>query len=293
MAKKTNMDEKAANQGDRLKHALLIEILDRASSWSSVHYAETHAGAGIYLAANQPKDRHIEYLALKLVDIESAANDSPGRGYLQWLKEWWSDPENGGRYPGSVVTVLQWLKRHQSDQVASSVRVTEADKDAFARLQEALSANVYLGRAENLAKSASFADNLSWLTERDNLVLLVDPFAIVRNFKQGKKGINDGWIDHEMLISILKLVQDKDRAVLSLWWSRGQSHRNEHEPTCTLLSEWAASNGRNERQLRIFANRNNHVNALIGIGAGASVVSDLPRRDDWKQSWLSDVVYER
>jgi 23S rRNA A2030 N6-methylase RlmJ len=50
------IDKKAANDGDRLKHALLLEILARVTSWPAVVYAETHAGAGIYLQGGQDAD---------------------------------------------------------------------------------------------------------------------------------------------------------------------------------------------------------------------------------------------
>ena len=44
----SNMDRKAANDGDRLKHALLLEVLVRTQTWPRVVYSETHAGAGVY-----------------------------------------------------------------------------------------------------------------------------------------------------------------------------------------------------------------------------------------------------
>ncbi len=46
-------DKNSANEGDQLKHSLLAEVLSRCVVWHSLTYAETHAGAGIYLEANQ------------------------------------------------------------------------------------------------------------------------------------------------------------------------------------------------------------------------------------------------
>jgi hypothetical protein len=42
-----DMDLHSANPGDRLKHALLLEILEGTHDWPDVTYAETHAGSGI------------------------------------------------------------------------------------------------------------------------------------------------------------------------------------------------------------------------------------------------------
>lgn len=65
--KSPNMDEKAANYGDRLKHVLLLEVLGRTAGWPGVVYAETHAGAGVYCAGDQ-KEGYIRDLRQKVAD---------------------------------------------------------------------------------------------------------------------------------------------------------------------------------------------------------------------------------
>src|SRR4051794_33862495 len=52
--KSVDMDEKSANPGDRMKHALSLEVLCRTVDWPIVTYSETHAGAGVY---NESKQR--------------------------------------------------------------------------------------------------------------------------------------------------------------------------------------------------------------------------------------------
>src|SRR4051812_39581697 len=106
------MGKKAANNGDRLKHALLLEVLERTGDWAGVVYAETHAGAGAYHAGDQTKDKYILDLRQKVENAPTTAT-GPGFAYLTWLREWWGDPANRESYPGSAVTVLRWLQRHR------------------------------------------------------------------------------------------------------------------------------------------------------------------------------------
>ena len=101
-ARKTSMDEKAANDGDRLKHPITLEVLGRCSTWPSLTYAETHAGAGRYLASGQRVDRpHIVRLQEKVAHEKRLAVESEAGGrYLGLLRDWWDDANNEGTYPG-------------------------------------------------------------------------------------------------------------------------------------------------------------------------------------------------
>ena len=109
---KTNMDFKAGNYGDRMKHSLLLEILSRITDLPEFVYAETHAGAGIYRASDQSKDHHIGDLAERVHNAPHSS-DLPGDVYLMSLREWWSVASNHSSYPGSALTVKRWLKKQR------------------------------------------------------------------------------------------------------------------------------------------------------------------------------------
>src|ERR1035441_1765647 len=177
----TDMRQKAANRGDRLKHALLLESLKaivESGTWRTLTYAETHAGAGKYLAADQEKPRQIEPLQRKVRRLERKAAqgivtvgpEAAGATYLSLVKRWWQQEENwsGGRpmHPGSVAIAKKFLEeRWASDRF--SWRLTEASESTWKALQ----------RTIREALNASFLDKLDWLTEQDHLLLLVDPFV--------------------------------------------------------------------------------------------------------------------
>ncbi len=284
-----NMDEKAANQGDRLKHALLLEVLQRTCNWPSVAYAETHAGAGVYCAKGQ-SEKHPYIQDLQSIVTRQrppAKEDEPGAAYLKWLKEWWHVPANDGLYPGSAVTALRWLRGHRTPS-QFDVLVIEKSETSFSRLRDALGAGSF--RAER----GSFTNFLDQLTAPDGLVLLIDPFACVTRFENATRecGLNKGWIDHETVRDVLGRCAQKQRAVVGFWWSSAQNLRTHHGPTSRLLREWCADH--DSRAYREFHDgRANHKCGLVGIGVGAQIVRYVPTRNHWKGSWLRNVIYEK
>lgn len=210
----------------------------------------------------------------------------PGLAYLTWLREWWSDPRNEDFYPGSAVTALRWLQRQRPPD-SFSLRVTEKDEATCQRLRQAL------GAFKSSARQASFMDELDWLTGEDDLLLLVDPFGCVDKFDAASgPGLDDGWIDHDVVRDILRRCAGKERAVLSFWWGHGRDRRlaASHNITCNRLAGWSQRQRR--AVCRVFHDAKNHANALIGVGAGAEIVSSLPGREKWRASWLADAVYE-
>lgn len=279
--KSPNMDEKSANCGDRLKHALELEVMERTRRWPSVVYCETHAGAGVYHAGNQ-SEGHIRNLRRQVMDAH-AGDGEAGAAYLSSLKNWWRDTANSGTYPGSAVTAMQWLKQYRQPGTFD-LRVTEKDDVTCQRLRQAL------GAFDHGVRQASFMNQLSWLTTDDNLVLLVDPYGCVERFAASGRGLDDGWIDHSVVQDILRRCAAKERAVVSFWWGFGQALREHHRATCDLLKAWAQQQERAE--CRLFHDGKNHAEALVGIGVGAEVVRSLPSRDEWRRSWLADTVYE-
>jgi hypothetical protein len=283
-SKAPDMDEKAANYGDRLKHALLLETLEGTGAWPGVVYAETHAGAGVYRAGDQSGDRYIHDLRQKVEEADAEASGA-GSSYLSWLKEWWSNPANRESYPGSALTALRWLQGHCPGSPLD-IRVTERVAATCGRLRQALGSHACV-------EEKSFVKELDWLTGAENLVLLVDPFGCVTAFGDACtcRGFDTGWIDHATVTDILRRCAGKDQAVVSLWWGFGQALRDHHQATCDLLTGWAQQQG--NAVCRVFHDNRNHANALVGVGGGADVVRSVPSRSAWEQSWLGDVVYER
>jgi hypothetical protein len=286
------MNEKSANQGDRLKHALLLEVLERAQTWPDVTYAETHAGAAIYRAegqaAQKPDKQYIRLLREEVERSHLAEGDNePGAAYLGWLKEWWLAPSKDGTYPGSALTALHWLREHHAERF--ELRLTEGGEATCKQLKEEL------GEAyRDQAKHGSFHDHLDWLTERENLILLVDPFGIVKEFDPGRSsdGLRTGKIDHEVVRKILNRCLSKERAIVLFWWSSGQKLAEHHEATSRLLEQWGDEHSRVSYR-QFHDGRYNHKLGLMGISGGAGIVSGIPGRDDWARAWLKNVIYEK
>jgi len=299
-----NMDEKSANPGDCMKHALSLEVLSRTNAWDKVTYSETHAGAGVYLESGQkPAKPHIRNLREQIVSVlpqyssgpENDEQSSPepriaGAPYYELLTEWWSLADCRRSYPGSAKQAGAFLTAQKRDFM---LQLTEADEAIFQRLQKAV--RDYPGK-EMLC---SFQDEIEWLTRPEWLYLVVDPFRCIESFDTFgfRCGINQGDIDHETFVRILSLCQDKKAAVIHLWWSKGGNDgevskqlAKSHRATRQLLNTWCS--GSTHRTYRHFHDNHNHASALLGIGDGVRIVETIPSKDKWKASWLSKVVYE-
>ncbi|MCH2131879.1 MAG: hypothetical protein MK179_22285 [Pirellulaceae bacterium] len=302
--KKVNMDQLAANAGDRMKHALSLEVLSRTNSWATLTYSETHAGAGVYLEKNQTKPAHIRNLRdivlwqtmrKQFADSggEAEGQIAAGDAYLDLLKSWWFESSNLGKYPGSAKQAVLYLTRTGNDSTFE-IRLTEKDEDTYKRLKKAVSGY----RQEPRQKS--FYDERKWLTEPDHLLLVVDPFRCVESFDLNKAtDINEGDIDHEIIRSLLTLCEKKQAAVIHFWWSKrsnpGGSEMDilvteSHDKARQLFDVWATGNPL--RAVREFQDKHNHASTLIGIGDGARIVKDIPGRDQWQRSWLKPFLAE-
>ncbi len=285
-----NMNKESANQGDRLKHALLLEVLDRTRSWPDVTYAETHAGAGVYLeeaqAAQKPDEQYVRLLREEVERSHlTEGDDGPGVAYLGWLKRWWALKR--GDYPGSAVTALRWLQEHRPEEF--EIRLTEGGEETCAKLKEVLG-DAY----RDQARYGSFADHLDWLTEPENLVLLVDPFGIVEGFdpERSGDGLRRGKIDHNVVRKILERCRAKERAIVLFWWSAGQKLAEHHAATSKLFEEWQTSH-ENISYRQFYDWPSPHKVGVMGMNGGAEIVSMLPGKDDWERSWLKGVIREK
>lgn len=299
--KPVEMDEKSANPGDRMKHALSLEVLSRTADWPTVTYSETHAGAGIYAESKQkPANAHIRALRERVMWelVRSAAGATaverptpvPGAAYLDLLKRWWDSPDQFGNYPGSA--------RQAGDYLASQRRqfqllLTECDLATCNRLKVAVK-----GFPSQVEKD-SFEPKLEWLTAPDHLYLVVDPFRCVESFTghvnlpDGKFGVAEGDIDHGIVHKVLRLCSDRSAAVMHFWWPTtsqdGKSGvsaivADSNKTTRGLFLTWESEKpGRCYRQ---YDDYHNHASALLGVGKGADIVRQVGKLA-WDKSWLS------
>jgi hypothetical protein len=278
-----NMDENAANSGDRLKHTLLLEVLSRCVNWNSLAYSETHAGAGTFNVGKQTQNGK-QYIHDLEAAISHLAHTSElvgsGGSYISLLKSWWSDPTHKGVYPGSVIQAALFLKRCAK---AADFYVTEACNDNFQRLEAAT--NSFGIKPEN--KPFQKQTILDWLCSGENIVMLIDPWGIIGKVSDPSKRdviLSNGKVDLDTLDDILTRLKAKQNAVIMLWTSFGQANRIHKSAVDEYLRNWSQMN---DRTLRIFHDRKNHYVYLTGGGDGDRVVADV-----WPQKCISDCVVE-
>lgn len=283
------MDDKAGNKGDQLKHALILEILMRCGGWTPLTYAETHSGAGIYHGeAQASKELKYQYICnLKqrhdeLINFPDAL--CPGATYFESLRDWWNAEARHSLYPGSVVQAVTFLDRPQGG-TGVIVRVTEADPITHERLTDALQP------FDVVPRCSGFQDQINWLCENDQIVLVVDPFAIIGDVpvQDRQAQLSNGRIDLGTLRTILDGFPGKSKAVVMLWTSFGQQNRDFNQPLERMLREWTLANGTHFRRYHDNASHNVYV---IGFGDGQEVVGDLPDGEAWNSSWMQGVIRE-
>jgi 23S rRNA A2030 N6-methylase RlmJ len=212
------MNKKAANEGDKLKHPLLLEVLVRCKNWPSLIYAETHAGAGKYLAADQEdENRHITDLYNFFSDVkEKPVEEAAGGSYYHLLQDWWA-VKGKDSYPGSVLQAARFLTRKQ---IKAEYRVTEADKDTHNRLAKEVS------EYEVQSECEKFQKKIDWLTEKDYLVLLIDPLSFGEDFgATTDEKLNGGALDLPTLTKVLDPCWGMKAAVILLWSGFGHNPR--------------------------------------------------------------------
>lgn len=293
-----NMDKKAANSGDRMKHALTLEILTRTTSWDSVTVSETHAGAGEFSAGNQQESkqyiRELHEIVSKLGEaIPRTGQPFAGHAYLRLLKEWWKAEANQGIYPGGAKQAWTYLNMFRP-QEEFDLRLTENGPDEFKRLDEVFQDSKVQPRER------SFFEELEWLAGPDNLVLVVDPFRCVESFgSDSALNIEKGGIDHGIVNGFLTLCENKKASILHFWWPKraqpGGSDLDKaliasHKAARHLFHQWKKSG--KTLATREFTDKSNHASVLIGVGDGARLVDEIPGKSDWQISWLKPFLAE-
>jgi hypothetical protein len=277
------MDKKAGNEGDKLKHPLLLEVLGRCEGWGRLTYAETHAGAGHYLAAAQnaglAKDRHIVnlYSLWSKVEQPPAEEDAGGR-YYALLRRWWASKRRTATYPGSVLQAALYLKaRNQAE-----FRVTEADEETYDRLVKATR------RCGISPEHEKFQKKMDWLTANDSLVLLIDPLKFKQDYGDSReKELNKGGIDIPKLTELLQPCWVKKAAVVLLWCGFG--HQTGKLKKGVLHGWLKRMCQRKKASLSCYHDLRSHSAFIIGLGEGKAVVDKLPK-DEWSSSWLKRTI---
>lgn len=276
-------DRNAANEGDQLKHSLIAEILGRCLDWPELTYAETHAGAGVYCATNQEREGtdHIRRLHERVLGLEETNLENAGGRYADCLRGWWYGGQNPQFYLGSVLQAALQLRKLKKRGAKIDVRVTEASPEAHKLLAMALKP------FEFHPELSGFQHKIGWITQNDHLVLLIDPFT----YADSNEGLDSGQIDLETLTALLDKCWEKSGCVVGFWCAMGQKQpegkrRQERftQSLRTLAQQHAAS-------FRWFKYGSYSI-AWIGIGRGKAVVDGIPDRDQWAESWLSNIVKE-
>lgn len=275
------MDDKAANDGDKLKHSLLLEVISRCNEWNELNYAETHAGAGLYNTEVLQTTSHIDLLQQR-TSYSNPYSEEAGYAYYKLLTDWWDTREDFWypSYPGSVLQTAMSIKKD------FDLRATEADSETFNRLEASLKS---LKSVPNFAiRNQGFQHNTRWLVEKDNLVLLVDPFYFFFN-REGEdveRHLNSGGIDITTLRCLLVPCSLKNAVVL--FWCYFKPHTGQFE----IVQDLIARSSETMATVRTFRSGESYYLFAIGSGNGRSVVESLPGREQWANSWLADVVTE-
>jgi len=280
-------DRNAGNAGDLLKHALLLDLLDRLpvnpdQDWS---YTETHAGAGLF---STPLAETI-YVGAQIAESAGLEGQVYADALLRWRRDWLagnlgfsreSEEESDPRhvpYPGSPL--LAW----RSGSINGRFQLAEVEEASRERLNRALGGEVAI-------EASSFEDALDRLFAPDRLIALIDPFYYESQARDGE----DGRLGRGHLVEITGRLSSKD-AVLLIFSSN--LPKNLRPDGAAGERERARGTWRSLRDdlrelsppaLRGFlATGTSHAVLAAGWGAGEALVDGLPDESDWSRSWLA------
>ena len=192
-----NQKSKSANIGDQLKHCPFPFIFDEIKDWGNLTYSETHAGQGVYKSSEQVEP-HIKnhYLA-----FNQANGTNP---YYLAQKSFFK------KYPVINDEILYCGSSLLAKLCNPSmeIRLCEWEETNCKHLLESL-------KNPNFIRNASFHQNIDWLTENDNTVLLLDPFTVV---EEGNDTM-DGRLPWYYYKLILEKLSSKNALVMLWFWS--------------------------------------------------------------------------
>jgi hypothetical protein len=216
---------------------------------------------------------------------DKPAEEAAGARYYHLLQDWWAEKDKG-TYPGSVLQAFRFLR---SQQVKAKYRVTEADKDTYDRLVKEVSED------EVQPEHEKFQKKIDWLTEKDSLVLLIDPLSFGEDFGVATdEKLNNGGMDLPTLTKVLDPCWEKKVAVVLLW--AGFAHNPPGQMPGSvkkgMVYGWLKCLCEQKGASFSCYHAKTYCTFIIGIGGGAAVVQELPKEKEWGQSWLSATVHE-
>jgi len=282
----------AANAGDILKHPLICDVLQKCinAGWENITYSETHAGAGIYSSIDQSDFPNPEAYIKKLYNNYCGLIGSeilPNDPYFNTLKLFWGTPPNPipetVRYAGSAYLAASILKEKYGENF--DIRLTECEHDICEALKSSLCDLLPTETVDNHIKQVGFQNKITWLTEKDHLVLIIDPFKLSKNSSK----LDEGGIDQDTLLNVIEKVGNKVNAVVGFWYPT-----NRYSNTLKLHSSFDKTiiDKYSELNCRKYSFDKYHF-ILIGFGGGIEIVNDLPSQSDLQNRWFDLDIKEK
>lgn len=261
-------DRNAGNGGDRLKHMLILNLLQHMEPTDEWSYRETHAGSGIY-----PINAHSKLLFNEINTLKETKAFSS----LYWnsLKEWLNAGAPG--YPGSVLLAARFLHHKIKNPGEFDIRVTESDPIALSRL------SLLSGDYGVKIRADSFDMQMDWLCYGSSLLFVVDPYFYDNNAKNTTKG-RFGKVHLFELLN--RLSQKKGGILLIFTADPSDSPRRTYEELKNDLDGYHEIQIvrhflLNEKQIENKNFRNYYWISIIGFGTGVEIVKNIPIMQEW------------
>ena len=285
-------DQNAANDGDKLKHPLICDVLKLciANNWKNIVYAETHAGAGIYDSSNQKVKKHILSLMCKYVSAKDCQKDN----YYFVLKDFWTNSNdfkiepNSIKYAGSALLAAIILNKAKNDdnEFLFTLRLTENIAIPFLSLKECLKKVLPESmdlEDKSLIRQDNFKENLEWLTltENQESILFIDPYRLSESSNE------KGAFCKETLKDILTKMKEKD-SIVGLWFSTDRDSNQKKLPDqikSTIVDNCGVNN------FRLFS-YGKFKFYWIGFGKGVDVVKKMHNDENLQKRWFGLPIKE-
>ena len=284
--------QNAANDGDKLKHPLICDVLKLciANDWKNIVYAETHAGAGVYDSSNQKVKKNILSLMCKYVSAKDCQKDN----YYAVLKDFWTNTNdfkiepNSIKYAGSALLAAIILNKAKNDdnEFLFTLRLTENDAIPFLSLKECLKKVLPESmdlEDKSLIRQDNFKKNLEWLTltENQESILFIDPYRLSESSNE------KGGFCKETLKDILTKMKEKD-SIVGLWFSTDRDSNQKKLPDqikSTIVDNCGVNN------FRLFS-YGIFKFYWIGFGKGVDVVKKMHNAENLQKRWFGLPIKE-
>lgn len=272
-------DYNAGNGGDRLKHALIMEVLQHLKPMSEWSYRETHAGAGFY-----SMNAHSRILFKAVLNKDKM--DGAGSLYRKFLEDWWNAGAPG--YPGSVLLASRFLNTYLKDPSKIDIRVTEIEPAALSRLK------VLSGDYGIKIRADIFDKQIDWLCQGSSLLFVVDPYF----YDRYTTDTLNGRIGRVHLYDLFNRLSQKNGAILFIFTADPtDSPRKTYEElkydidnynTIPIVKHFLLV----DKQLENEVVHNHYWISIVGFGTGIDIVNKIPGSNEWNSSWLNIGIFK-